>query len=99
MQTMDLPTDLWAFVRPGMNTTQWAKACGTSRAIHAFSRQLLAAEVRNEADNDEQALIRQLQLCKWPACHSLFLCLWRLDGEVEIPSGMVDRSDSPVPLL
>ncbi len=69
--------DLWPVFKECMSAHEWAKACGTNQATYALRRQLVAAEVHmcKTTGNIRQDLISQLQIERWPTCHSLFINL------------------------
>ena len=68
---------------------------------YALRRLLVAAEVQGELGNNED-LMRQLQVSRWPACHSLCLNLRQLDEGVEVTQAQkeqVSMASSALPLL
>ena len=88
-----------------MNPKEWAKACGFSRATFAMRWLFLAAEVRSQRMfglGPRRVCMRQLQLDKWPACHSLCLSLWRLGKDVRLNAAnteMLKSASKALPLL
>ena len=77
---MELPADVWGTVKQLMTREEWTKACGSadSPAAHIFRRAWLATEVRSKpgaAGRNGRVLLRQLQLKRWPICHSLCINL------------------------
>ena len=72
--------DLWPVLKDCMTADDWAKACGTNRATYGLRRPLVAAQLHacKRVGTNEQDLIRQLQIDRWPSCHSLFLNLQQL---------------------
>ncbi len=102
VQVMDLPADVWGKLSQFMDVTDWAMACGASRASYAARRQALAAEVRSKSWKSGRVNIRQLQPKKWSACHSMFLSLWRLHQTGKLTPAEIadiDRAARTLPLL
>ena len=89
-----------------MSAHDSAKACGTNRATYALRRQLVAAEVRpcETPGIIEQDLVKQLQVDRWPACHSLFLNLEQLPEGFQATADALNKirlaaSGNNMPLL
>ena len=87
---MDFPVDIWEVIKHFMTPREFTKICSTSRAFYAVRQQLTAAEVRYEPGDDEQVLLRQLQLDRWPTCHSLCIDLGQLDKAVDFCEAQSD---------
>ena len=75
---------IWGKIGEDLGVKEWAKACGINQAAHASRRPLVAAEVRSGLWDRKRVRMLQLQLKKWPACHSLFLNLHRLHKSGEL---------------
>ena len=97
-QGMDLPVDIWAVVRSLMAPQEWTRACGTCRAAYALKRPLVMAEVccvslmlgrLTASCPSNEALLRRLQLDRWPTCHSLCLNLAKVANKRDIPSSQL----------
>ena len=96
--------DLWAVFRDCMSADEWAKACGTNRATYALRRPLVAAQLHacKTLGTNERDLIRQLQIDRWPSCHSLFLNLQRVPEGFQANAAVLDQihlADSKLHLL
>ena len=99
---MDLPAAVWGEIGRLMSVKDWAEACGTSRASFAARRQVLAAEVRSTNVKGGRVNLKQLQLERWPLCHSVFLNLWRLHETGELTPAEIaeiDQAARRLPLL
>ena len=70
-----LPVSVWGKIGEDLDIKEWAKACGINQAAYAARRPLVAAEVRSGLWDGKRVCMPQLQLEKWPGCHSLFLNL------------------------
>ncbi len=84
-----------------MKPNDSAKACLISPTTYAL-RPLAAAEVGIKLSTDEQELARQLQLERWPVCHSLCFNLQRMHGCVELTRAQIEQviqAGSSLPLL
>ena len=73
MQVAYLPIEIWAMISKYMTDREWAVACGTCPTTYKLRQRFVAAKVIMMLNDIEQGLARQLQLDKWPACHSLCL--------------------------
>ena len=83
--------DIWGVINHFMTPKEFAKICSTSRASYAARQQLAVAEVRYEPSDDEQVYLRQLQLSRWPACHSLCINLGQLQDTMEFSQTQRDK--------
>ena len=94
--------DIWEIIKHSMTPREFAKICSTSRASYALRQPLVAAEVCYDTDDDEQVLLRQLHLSRWPTCHSLCVNMWEVEGAMELSQaqwGNIDATGSTMPSL
>ena len=88
-----------------MDPSEWAMACGFSRATFAMRWRFLAAEVRSKRMfglGPRRVCMRQMQLDRWLACHSLCLNLRRLAKDVNFDATQIEALNSAseaLPLL
>ena len=89
-QAMDFLVDIWDIIKDFMTPREFAKICSTSHASYAVRQQLVATELCFGPGNYEQLLLGQLQLSKWPTCHSLCINLGQLHEAMEISQSQRD---------
>ncbi len=85
-----------------MSNKEWAKACGACAVSYQARMSLLVSEVCTDSGNDEHALMRQLQLKRWPTCRSFLLNLRNLHEGVKVTRSEIEQfkeAASAVPLL
>ncbi len=74
-QATDLPIEIWSIIMQNMPSKGWRRARGFSRATNALRWPVVAAQMRTFFDIHGRVCVRELQLDRWSACHSLYLDL------------------------
>ena len=104
VQAVYLPIGVWAMISDCMTPREWAVACGTCPTAYKLRKRFVAAEVIMGLNKAEQDLAWQLQLDKWPACHSLcfntrFINLYGAASITEAQIRQIQQAGHLLPLL